>query len=309
MKRKPVLLVVAVSVAVGIVVLVGFFARRCDNASCSDADDRQGVRTPVTFVGSAPVVQASTNKLARSPRSGQIHWGVNNAGRRVAYRYLPPVRTAVSPAESNEVATAFSCIAEAYRAGDRDAMLSRMKALPDVVTNMPDRLFLELAEPVRSPVLYEFLKTNMRHPEGIKDFATVRDFAAYERINLDLTLFFGNLSLRRENYESPLVFLDSAVLSHLLLYKNKFHDGGQTELENAADAFIREWHAQIESENGFTRQVMWFQVDLSYALCDEGILTPAAVTARVREFAEDLVNLGYTPKWLSEFDDLSEAVK
>lgn len=245
----------------------------------------------------------------KSPRSGQIRWGVNNAGKKVAYRYIAPVRKAVTPSESNDVATAFVHIAEAYRRGERDVMLECIGGMPDVVTNMTDSMYRELVKPVYCPLVYEFLATRRWNPQGLKDFVSADDFTAYERINLDLTLFFGDLSLKREDYEGPLAFIDAAVLDQLLLYKKKFHDEGLLDFEMAADGFIDEWSRQIEAENGFTRQIMWFQVDLNYALYNEGLLTADAISARAKQFARGLLSLGYTPKWLSEFDDLTEALK
>lgn len=269
--------------------------------------ERRSKVTVSNLVDAAVGVSASTH--VKSPRSGQIYWGVNNAGKKVAYRYITPVRKVVTSSESNDVATAFVRIAEAYRRGERDMMRECIGGMPDVVTNMTDSMYRELVKPVYCPLVYEFLATRRWSPQGLKDFASVDDFTAYERINLDLTLFFGNLSLKREDYEGPVVFIDAAVLDQLLLYKKKFHDGGLLDFEMAADGFIEEWRNQIEAENGFTRQVMWFQVDLNYALYNEGLLTADAISARAKQFAQGLLSLGYTPKWLPEFDDLSEAVK
>ena len=38
-------------------------------------------------------------------------------------------------------------------------------------------------------------------------------------------------------------------------------------------------------------------------------MTAEQLSKEVKEYAKGIIHLGYTPKWLSEFDDLSEAVK
>ena len=246
----------------------------------------------------------------QSPRGGQVFWGTDNAGGKVAYRVLPPVRVPLTQAQSNELAGAFGRMAEAYRRGDRDAMLTCAHRLPDVVTNIPDRAFAQLVSPLARPLLYEFAHTDGRMPHELKDFEGVKDFESYVRINLDLAMFLGNMYLKRGRYDNcPLPILDAAVLEQLLLYKHKFRVAERFDMEKVADEYIKEWHGQIESENGFTRQYMWFQVDLQWSTYNKGGMTVEQLSDFVKRYARGLVRLGYTPKWLSEYDDLSEAVK
>ena len=254
-------------------------------------------------------VDAQVCNLAKSPRGGRLHWGVDNAGRKVAYRFLPPARTPITTAQSNEIAVVFTRMAEAYRHGDRDALLACMNELPDVATNIQDCVFAKLAAPVTDTLELDFLGLDGRIPHGLKDFDSIQEFESYVRINLDVALFIGNIYLKRTQYDGPVAYLDSAVLKQLLLYKEKFHAGGQADLEKIADKVVDEWHEQIESENGFTRQYMWFQVDLQWATYNEGVRTVEQLSNFVKPYATGLIRLGYTPKWLSEFDDLSEAVK
>ena len=80
-------------------------------------------------------------------------------------------------------------------------------------------------------------------------------------------------------------------------------------MEKTSDVLINEWKEQIEDINGFTRQFMWYQVDLQWRNYHEGTWTLAQLSDWTKRYANGLIRLGYTPKWLSEFDDLSEAVK
>ena len=270
-------------------------------------DGNQRGLSPVVSPSPAPVAQASTNKLARSPRSGQVYWGVgpwNGQLRRFAYRVKPPARIPVTPDQSNDVAKAFAKIASGYLNGDVAEMNSGVASLPAVVTNMPDKLFATLARPVADGLKKSFL--DLGYP---MEFSSAEDLESYVDCSMNLAIIWGNLYLRRDVYDGPVEILDVAVLRRLLFYRDCFRQGGQREFEAVMDGFISKWHDQIESENGFTHQRMWFQVDLQWVHCSVGEWTPADLSAYVKSFAAPLVNLGYTPKWLSEFDDLSEAVK
>ena len=141
------------------------------------------------------------------------------------------------------------------------------------------------------------------------EFADVESLDVYLRSNIELTVFFGDIALKREDFGTTVDICDALVLKQLLNYKNRYREDGEERFEACIDKFIEEWYQQIESENGFTRQSMRFQVDLQWPLYCDGSLSLEQLTKRIKECANPLINLGYTPKWLSEFDDLSEAVK
>lgn len=306
MKRRIILLggiIAAICVAIIVVVMT----KRCQMGKCRSPQTQHFSATLHDDTDSAVV---KGRKLAKSPRRGQVYWGVDNAGGKVAYRFLPPVRTPITEAQSNELAAVFARMAEAYAHGERVAMLACTNELPDVITNIPDRVFAQLVSPLARQLLYEFAYTDGRVPHEMKDFDDAKAFESYVRINLDVALFIGNMYLKRERYDScPLGILDAAILEQLLLYKEKFHAAERSDLEKVADGFIAEWHEQIESENGFTRQVMWFQVDLQWEHYNSGAWSLEKLSEWAKKYAKHLIRLGYTPKWLSEFDDLSEAVK
>ena len=243
----------------------------------------------------------------RSPRGGRVHWGHSSRDGRpcaFAYRYHPPERVPVTAEQSNAVARAFNEIVASYRKGDVSAMRARIMEMPDVVSNMTEKAFVG---PAFTAV--HAMEEGFTMSRELKEFATPIDFMQYCRINIDFALFVGNVFLMREDYESPMSQLDFRVLQVLLRYKDDFHAKGRMDMELAVDSFISEWETQIESENGFTRQYMWYQVDLQWACYNDGEWTLAQLSEWAKRYAKGLVRLGYTPKWLSEFDDLSEAVK
>lgn len=251
-----------------------------------------------------PLIDGNCREASKSPRGGKVYYGVTNGGERFVCRFSPPVRVPLTLEQSNEVASVYGRISFSYERGELAEMLKWINAMPDVVTNMPDRVFAILSQPVSSALLNGFL-----NPDHMMDFASVKDFDEYVRRGMKLTIFWGNTFLRRGDYEGPVAFIDTSVLRQLLSYKRKFHSEGLSDLEENADIHIDEWCRQIECEMGFTRQFMWYQVDLQWRNYKEGMWTVDQLSEWSKRYAKGLVQLGYTPKWLSEFDDLSEAVK
>lgn len=245
-------------------------------------------------------------KLVKSPRSGQIYWGTrskNGVPCDFAYRIQTPQRITVSPDQSNAVAMVFADILKAYGNGDWKSMKVYIGNVPDVVTNMHDKVYLQLRYPLRAALDENFLDV-----KSLLEFPDVESLDKYLRANIELVLFLGNMEQRRGDYESGVRY-DYLVLDQLNRYAKKYQDEGQEHFEACADRFVEEWHRQIESENGFTRQYMWFQVDLQWPLYYDGSWTLDKLSTWAKQYASHLIKRGYTPKWLSEFDDLSEAVK
>ena len=267
---------------------------------------------PVAFVlvaavgvGLVKFTPHKPRRLARTPRSGQVYYGTDNSGAPFAYRYRRPARVPVTSVQSNAVAKAFEGVARAYVEGDGKRMRACMESLPDVVTNMPDKLFTHLVHPISEALCDGFINPR----ELLKDFVSVADFEEYLRNSIDIAVFWGNSYAMREDFASPVEFLDVAVLRKLLIYKERFRNAGRPEMEKCADRFIQQWQNHIESEDGFTRKYMLFQVDLQWCTYKCGDRSLEQLSAFVKGKANGLIRLGYTPKWLSEFDDLSEAVK
>jgi len=243
----------------------------------------------------------------KSPRGGRVYCGHSSRDGRpctFAYRYQPPKRVHVTAEQSNAVARAFNEIVASYRKGDISAMRTRIAEMPDVVSNMTEKAFVG---PAFAAV--HAMEEGFTMSRDLKEFATPMDFTRYCRINIEFALFVGNVFLTREDYESPMSQLDFRVLEVLLRYKDDFHVKGRMDLERSVDGFISEWESQIESENGFTRQYMWYQVDLQWPCYNDGDWTLTQLSDWAKRYAKGLIRLGYTPKWLSEFDDLSEAEK
>ena len=295
---------IVVSLLFSVVLCATVYAWTVMRGACCKKQDCENVAERV--IAEPVTCPPYGRKLAKSPRSGKIYWGTrskNGVPCDFAYRIQTPQRILVLPDQSNAVAMAFADILKAYGYGDWKSMKAYMDNVPDVVTNMHDKVYLKLRYPLRAALDEYFL--NVKSP---LEFPDVESLDKYLRVNIELVLFLGNMEQRRGDYESGLRY-DYLVLDQLNRYAKKYQDEGLECFEVCVDSFIEEWHRQIESENGFTRQYMWFQVDLQWPLYYEGSWTLDKLSAWAKQYASHLIKRGYTPKWLSEFDDLSEAVK
>ena len=270
---------------------------------------KSGIALAVTAISCAIVLAVLRHKETHLPAECKLpidscHVNLSFADIERKLRYHPPARQSVTNMQSNDVAAAFTSIADAFAEGRLSDMKAAMAAFPLVVTNMPDQLFHSLSRPVRDILLNDFLD-----PSTTREFNTAEEFASYARNNIELLLFWGEILLKRGDFDGPVIFLDHAVLHKLLIYRDEFHSRKLDDCVLCVDGIIDEWHGHIESENGFTRRQMWFRVDLNWPLYNEGTLTSAQISEIVKGFASGLIRLGYTPKWLKEFDDLSDALK
>ena len=213
--------------------------------------------------------------------------------KRIGLVYPPQYN--MSEAQSNELASALEAISRAYDGGEVKQLRDRMQACPQTMTNISDWVFVALSRPLCKNFGERFLMA-----EPMKDFTELNDFKNYVELNFEMARFFGGIDLARGGYSGYLILLDKCTLKQLKRYKDKFHTEGQKELEACADKYIAEWIDQIESENGFTRKYMRFQVRLQYGRVEEERMTYEQLLDAVRDYATGLVRGGYTPKWLDE---------
>lgn len=192
-------------------------------------------------------------------------------------RYPLPVRRYLTPEESNAVQVAYLRITDAYTNGTVEVLRRRMAAMPDVVTNVHDSLHNAMAKPLGLAFSNRFLKTNQ-----LRDFSGCAAFENYVESNMLVAKFLGNTSIRRGEYHGGLCVYEGDTLRNLRRYRDKFNGEGRLDLVRSADRFIGEWIDQIESEYGFTRWVLWHQLDLQWYLFEEGKMTRAELTKFIR---------------------------
>ena len=248
--------------------------------------------------------QAKSELQSHRTGDARVHYSCADLDGGRSLRICHPVRIPVTPAQSNAIAVAFARMAEVYERDDGEAMLAVMEDIPDVVTNMPDQALALATKPVQSALARRFI-----HAESLFEFSSRLDFERFGRSNMEAVRCLGNLYLRRGGDCELLFVYDSQTLKQLMRYKDMFHAKNMLDCEQTADKLIADWVDQIESKDGFTRRYMWFQVDLQWPRYHEGKMTIDDLSKSVKSYADGLIRIGYTPKWLLEFDDLTKALK
>lgn len=216
----------------------------------------------------------------------------------------PPVSYYPTEIESNALAQAFKEIAEAYTNGSLSALIERMSAVPTVITNVAQSVFVEVLRPLCTSFGECFSVVRQVRVKGkvvslksnVRDFTDVKEFDDFAKRNIEVTRFLGEIEIKRGAASGYLVYLDKQVLKSLNKYREKFRNEGKSDLVARADDFIRQWHEQIESEKGYTRSHVRFQVKLQMS----GGRSRASAVAFARHFVAGIVAVGYTPKWLDE---------
>lgn len=215
------------------------------------------------------------------------------------FRYYPPVRRNLTPVESNAVRVAFLRITDAYTNGTVGELRHRIEEMPSVVTNMQDRLYVELERPLQSLFNERFLWC-----QKVLDFQECSGFERYGETNLLVAKFLGNMVIRRgEGANGVLMVYDRNVLRQLKCYRDKFEHENRKDFVDVADRLIEDWIDQIDSEFGFTRWFMWHDLDNNWDHVVEGSMTRANLLECSKRWADDLIEAGHTPKWLDEFND------
>ena len=206
----------------------------------------------------------------------------------------------ITEAQSNAVLAIYRTMKNAYTNGQISVMRQEMARVPDVMTNVYESAYIEITRAFREAYTSRFL-----YIDEPSDFESVDAFASYIEINLLVARFEGEMWIRRGNGTCLLPF-EVFPLRLLTKYKAKYHAEGKKDFERAADRFLAQLKESIDSEQGFTRWYMWFQVDLQWPHVGEGGWTAQTVENFVKEYAKPLIKLGHTPNWLQEFDNLQE---
>lgn len=220
----------------------------------------------------------------------------NSRGYSVRGRNRIPYQQVVTSTQSNEVCRAFVRLAEAYTNMQVEVFRRRMTQLPDSAVKMPNIYFIGVKRPLVDIFSDCFLRT-----DRLEDFAEESAFARFAEMNIEVAKFLGNMDLERGDICVELCVLEKNTLRQLIRYREKFRTGGCPGLEKIADRYIEDWRRQIDSERGFTRRYMWFQVDLQWDHIEEGSWSLKQLVDFIRSYAVGLVDLGHTPKWIEEF--------
>lgn len=200
----------------------------------------------------------------------------------------------------------FHDINEAYTNCQVDVLRTRIAQVPDWLYQVSQSTFLELNALLYAEVVFPHCCLN----KGKQPLLTVIEYddekklEDYVHVCFEAARFVGGFSVRRGVYSNSLGAIEPRLLVCLLALKKHFREIGRKKLEDKIDALIAEWHEQIESPKGLTRQFALHQVDLYLFMRrrhpEKCWLSNEAILKIGRAHVDPLIRIGYVPKWLDE---------
>lgn len=211
----------------------------------------------------------------------------------------------LSDIQRYELATVFQEINEAYTNCQVEVLRKRMAHVPDYFYHVSQKDFLELNGLLYAETFFpNYLHEDKQPLSTLIEAGDKVGFENYVHVCFEAARFVGGFSIRRGTYAGDLRRIESKLLLRLQMLKKYFHKNGNERFEKSTDRLIAEWHEQIESPQGLTRQYALHVVDSfliarklepeQYRMSNKWILEEG------RAQVMSLIRLGYTPKWLDE---------
>jgi len=142
--------------------------------------------------------------------------------------------------------------------------------------------------------------------QGLEEFKTVEQFRRFASVNFDFAMYFGEVDVRRGKFEMSTA-KEICAYNKFSEYKKHFCSIGRSDLEGVATEFLHRLADHIESPSGYVRQcirhVVWLNSKYAEIMCPGKELSKAGSDRLARAYAKGLINVGYTPKWLKEYED------
>ena len=216
--------------------------------------------------------------------------------RSVAIEQYAPRIIALSDEVRTKLLSANEEIARCYTNEQLEAMREAMMKMPMENDFVSWQTAPEIDAPIQNSFGRRFIWSVEQRP-----FATSEAFERFARMNIDLALFYGNVNIRRKNFEQASL-IEYKTLVQFKAYEGSFQKSGRPELAETARHFIELWIEQIESANGLTRQAARYAVKQNTVLAEA--ISPGRGSSHekaircARASAIGLIKSGYTPKWL-----------
>lgn len=211
-----------------------------------------------------------------------------------------PLRIPVSEQQKESARSWFASLTNACANSQVDVLLANMRKMPDVVTNMPDKVFWEVASPLHRYAKNDFWNVH-------RDFQDLDEFDRFVEIGMQAVNCYGSTVLKRHSFPGMLIVLDKSTLRVLTRYRDKFKNEGRRDFEEHAEKHVQTWIARMDADDGFVRARAFHEVDLQWGLVENGQLT----RKKIYELVVNVIlagfdRLGYTPKWLGDLNKYCE---
>ena len=201
-----------------------------------------------------------------------------------------------SEAERSSLSEIYGTAVRAYSNGQVSVICECELLISNRVVNLDHSVYASLSGDAKR-VLYR----NFFDLRKIEDFPSPRALSDYLEANLALVRFLGMAAAERIGLENPVDCWEGLSLRNLGEYKKRAAALGLREHEKVVDEFLSRWIDFIESEKGLTRIKLRRNMPAMLVRARMvGDVSPAQVVKGVRSCALNLINCGYTPKWLDE---------
>ena len=204
-----------------------------------------------------------------------------------------------SEAERTSLAEIYGTAVRAYTNGQVAVIRQCESLISNRVVNLDHFVYASLSEGAVQLLYGNFLLP--KKLKKIEDFPTHEALSDYLDVNLAMVRFLGMAAAERMGLDNPVDWWEGSSLRNLKEYKKRAAVLGMREHERIVDGFLAKWIDLIESEKGLTRIKLRRNLPARFIGARMvGDLTPAQVVKGVRSYALNLINCGYTPKWLDE---------
>ncbi len=212
-------------------------------------------------------------------------------------KYLP--RDVPSETERASLAEIYGTVVRAYQNGQVHVMRESETLVSNRVVNLDHFVYDSLSKGAIKLLYGNFLLH--KNLKKIEDFPTPEALSGYLEVNLALVRFLGIAAADRIGLENPVDWWEGSSLRNLVEYKKRAAALGIREYEKVVDGYLSRWIDLIESEKGLTRIKLRRNMPAMLVRARMvGDASPAQVVKGVRSYALNLINCGYTPKWLDQ---------
>lgn len=221
---------------------------------------------------------------------------------------VPPTRRRLEDGRRAVLEPIFEELARAYTDCRFEVLCDWAKKLPNMVMDIADGDFREVAKPVLR-IVDDLVLLDVGKPVSIP--LQAEDFVRNMKTECALLRLFGEMRVKRKDLGTVFSLLESARYKRLVRFRDKFGGEGRRDLEACAERLVSEWIEQIESPNGYTRILAEYYLAIEketayMAMIDNDIDWQSCIRGVVVSSAGFLVRAGYTPKWLSEIERTPE---
>ena len=206
-----------------------------------------------------------------------------------------------------ELRAVYDEVMKAYRERDVATLRDWERRLPALVAKDGGESFDEIEDPV-SRTLIEIL---CRRGGKLEEYSDVDSFERDMESEIALARLWGDSCRTRKDIGGFFAELEADVYDRLVTYRKMFKASGLPDLERAADKFVGQWCAHVDSESGYTRMVLDYLVARNTlwgwrTMEDYSISWNAVVSNTVDQVVRPLLRVGYSPKWLKEYERIPE---